>query len=171
MNLFTIPQPPPPLPEKGYFKNWFSNMLPYEEPLGIPTSDGKVISFWAQENFYQAMKTADEEWWDKIAKMSPFDSKKAGKIVPLRPGWGDGMKVQIMEFGLHHKFAPGTEWYAKLMATGDEEIVEWQNWRGDYVWGRTIWDNQGYNLMGKLLMKLRLEYRGFDVSNINLVAA
>lgn len=63
-----------------------------------------------------------------------------------------------METALRHKFAPGTNWHARLMDTGDEEIVEWNNW-GDRYWGRDVSDGGGENHLGRLLIKLRDEWR------------
>jgi predicted NAD-dependent protein-ADP-ribosyltransferase YbiA (DUF1768 family) len=60
--------------------------------------------------------------------------------------------------GLKLKFAPDTQWYTKLMSTGDEEIVEWNNWNDKY-WGKDIRTKQGENHLGLLLMKLRSELR------------
>ena len=62
-----------------------------------------------------------------------------------------------MEYALRIKFAPGTSWYTKLMATGNEEIVELNNWN-DVYWGSTL-DGRGENHLGKLLIKLREEYK------------
>jgi predicted NAD-dependent protein-ADP-ribosyltransferase YbiA (DUF1768 family) len=32
------------------------------------------------------------------------------------------------------KFTPGTTWYSELKATGNDTLVEWNNW-GDKTWG------------------------------------
>jgi predicted NAD-dependent protein-ADP-ribosyltransferase YbiA (DUF1768 family) len=43
------------------------------------------------------------------------------------------------------------------MATGSEEIIEWNNW-GDRIWGKT-YDGVGENHLGKILMKIREEHK------------
>ena len=63
-----------------------------------------------------------------------------------------------METALRYKFAPGTSWHAQLMATGQEEMVEWNTW-GDRYWGREVRDGRRENHLGQLLMKLRDEWR------------
>jgi predicted NAD-dependent protein-ADP-ribosyltransferase YbiA (DUF1768 family) len=43
------------------------------------------------------------------------------------------------------------------METGQDEIVEWNNW-GDVWWGKDLETGKGRNELGKLLMKIRSEY-------------
>lgn len=138
---------------KNYIRNWFSNMMEFERPLRH-----QGIGYRTVENFYQAMKTAkdDLEMRRRIAAAPPYEAKRLGRGVRLRPDWGE-IRLAVMETALRHKFAPGTRWHAQLMATGDEEIVEWNNW-GDRYWGREVSDGQGENHLGILLMKLREEW-------------
>jgi ribA/ribD-fused uncharacterized protein len=134
--------------------NWFSNFLPFDEPLVY-----QGIEYSTPEHYYQAMKTHDVEMRQKIAMETPGRAKRLGAKVILRSDW-DAIKLQVMETALRYKFAPGTSWHKKLEATGDEEIVEWNNWH-DKIWGRCVCsgcNRQGENLLGKLLMKLRTEY-------------
>lgn len=134
-----------------YIKNWFSNYEPLDKAFEY---DG--IKYHTVENFFHAMKTQDNIERMRISKLSPNDSKRAGRKLKLRPNW-DNIRLDVMEFGLRHKFAPGTSWHKKLMETGEEDIVEWNNW-GDRYWGKTE-DGVGENHLGKLLMKLRHEYK------------
>ena len=55
--------------------------------------------------------------------------------------------------GLRYKFS-NPDLKEKLLATGNEELVE-GNWWGDQYWG--ICDGIGKNKLGKLLMKVRKE--------------
>jgi hypothetical protein len=130
-------------------------MKRFDEPL---VYDG--ITFFTVENFYQAMKCPkqDREIRRKIAYMQPFAAKKYWKGRKPRADWKE-INLDVMEFALRHKFAPGTNWRHQLMATGEEEIVEWNNW-GDRFWGRDVRDGLGENHLGRLLMKLRDEWRG-----------
>lgn len=59
------------------------------------------------------------------------------------------------------KFARGTSWAEKLLATGDEEIVEFVNWR-DTFWGWDINLKTGENHLGKILMKIREGLRDYQ---------
>jgi ribA/ribD-fused uncharacterized protein len=134
-------------------RNWFSNMHRFDEPLIY-----QGLVFWYVENFYQAMKTTDREIRARIAALpSPYEAKKAGRGLRLRPDWDD-IKLRVMEYALKHKFQPGTSWQRMLMATGDQELIEWNDW-GDTYWGKDIRTGKGENHLGRLLMKLRVEYR------------
>jgi ribA/ribD-fused uncharacterized protein len=145
---------------KSYIRNWFSNMLEFDQPLRHQGIEYRTV-----ENFYQAMKTAkdDLETRRRIAAANPYEAKRLGRGVRLRTDWAD-IHLAVMETALRHKFAPGTRWHTRLMATGDEEIVEWNNW-GDRYWGRNVSDGRGENHLGRLLMKLRDEWRkaGYEV--------
>jgi ribA/ribD-fused uncharacterized protein len=134
--------------------NWFNNYELFDTPL-----EYKGVEFKTVENFFQAMKSEEVnaiENWKYIASLGPDGAKKAGRKLKLRPDW-ENVRLEIMEFALRHKFAPGTSWHQKLMQTGATEIIEWNNW-GDRYWGRDT-DGNGENHLGKLLMKLREEYR------------
>ena len=134
-----------------WIENWFSNFLPNDKPF---IYQGMI--FYTVENFFQAMKTLDIEERKLIAAATPSKAKRLGRKVKLREDW-ETIKLQVMEHALRIKFAPGTSWYTKLMATGNEEIVELNNWN-DVYWGRTL-DGRGENHLGNLLIKLREEYK------------
>jgi ribA/ribD-fused uncharacterized protein len=137
-----------------WINNWLSNFKPLDEPF-----DYYGIKFHTVENFFQAMKSDkdDIETRQWIASLSPSEAKKAGRKIKLRADW-EQIKLGVMEYGLRKKFAPGTTWHKRLMETGNEEIIEWNNW-GDRYWGRDIKTGFGDNHLGLLLMKLREEYR------------
>ncbi len=139
--------------DKGRIKNWFSNMLPLDEPYIY-----QGISYRTSENFYQAMKLPKDrsDLRSEIAAMNPFKAKIATrdrKKYPQREEW-DGMKLIVMEYILRVKFAKGTSWAEKLLATGDEDIIEYNNWR-DTFWGWDINLQKGENNLGKILMEIR----------------
>jgi ribA/ribD-fused uncharacterized protein len=144
----------------NWHKNWFSNMLPFETPLVV---DG--ISYRTVEHYYQAMKLDDLTQRKEIAAMGPFEAKKvlnSGKYK-IRSDWNDDKKLEVMEYALRWKFAPGTSWYEKLMDT-DGDIIEWNNW-GDVWWGKDLETGKGRNELGKLLMNLRAMYQMEAVFN------
>lgn len=136
-----------------YIKNWFSNMLPFDEPMKY-----QGLTFPAVENFFQAMKCNKDDilMREKISKATPFESKRLGKKVSLRKDW-QVIKLNVMEFALNYKFQEGTSWRRKLNETTGE-IVETNNWHDNY-WGNCICDRckhiYGQNHLGKLLMKIR----------------
>ena len=141
---------------------WFSNMLPLDQPFRY-----QGTSYATVENFYQAMKLPTDAvaLRQQIAAMNPFEAKKAIRDASrfhFRADWTPELSLKVMEFALRKKFAPGTSWHAKLLATGQEElsrqeIVEWNNW-GDTFWGKDIATHIGQNHLGQLLMAIRDEH-------------
>jgi len=151
---------PPPMPEKGkWHRNWFSNMMDLSD-AGPFIYQG--ISYNSTESFYQAMKLPKNrlDLRRQIAEMEGRKAKLAVRDKEKFPcdleGWKD-KSLKIMELGLRHKFRPDTSWNKTLMDTGEEDIIEWNNWH-DVFWGRDIATNEGENHLGKLLMRLRSEY-------------
>ena len=128
-----------------WISNWFSNLC-----VAPITIDGFT---WAStENYYQAMKCLDTSHYAEYASMSPRDAKNKGRKIPLRPDWEE-VKESVMEKALCVKFAT-FPWCDLLLETGDEIIVEWNNW-GDTYWGVDSRSCQGFNKLGYLLMKIR----------------
>lgn len=142
--------------------NWFSNFLPFDFPLVY-----QDIQFKTNENFYQAMKMPKDrvDLRKQIAYMLPAQAKRAirdKEKYPWRKDWDDTLKLEVMEYGLRWKFAPDTlYWYPMLVATDEDEIVEFNNWH-DNFWGDCLCEKckkiKGHNNLGKLLMKIRKEF-------------
>ena len=122
------------------------------------TVDG--ITFPTVEHWFQAFKTLDlQEFRNIIAAETPGKAKRMGRHTTLRPDWEE-VKVDVMREGLRKKFAI-PELRTKLLATGDEELMEGNTWH-DRTWGRCVCSKcggQGQNLLGQLLMELREEIR------------
>lgn len=108
------------------------------------------------ENYYQAMKTTDPEQHRRFAKLTPSQSKLEGRKLKLRSNWED-LKYSFMKEAVRTKFLVPF-WRDQLLASGDDMIIEWNNW-GDKIWGVTINDNEGQNLLGKCLMEIREELK------------
>lgn len=143
--------------DKGRIKNWFSNMLPLDEPF-----EYQGILYRTSENFYQAMKLPMDrlDLRAEIAALNPFKSKTAIRDknkYPWREDWFD-VQLDVMRYILNIKFARGTSWAEKLLATGDEEIVEFNNWK-DTFFGYDINLQKGENHLGKMLMEIRESLR------------
>lgn len=120
----------------------------YESPMTI-----QGITYPTNEHFFQAMKTLDPSERKKIASaQTPGQAKRLGRQVKLRWDW-EGVKEDVMLIGLRYKFS-NPDLKEKLLATGNEELVE-GNWWGDQYWG--VCDGIGKNKLGKLLMKVREE--------------
>lgn len=123
-------------------------------PGGV-TLDG--VSYIAVEHAYQAAKTLDPKERESV-RTQPTSAlaKRAGRKVTIRDGW-DEMKVGVMRKLLLQKFAPGTDFAAKLLATADRPLIEVNTW-GDRFWGECP-RGVGENHLGKLLMEIRKELR------------
>lgn len=140
--------------DKGRIKNWFPNMLPMDEPLIY-----NGVSYRTSEHFYQAMKMPKDrnDLRSELAAMNPFKAKLTvrDKVkYPWRSDWTKELSLKVMRYILWVKFAYGTSWAEKLLATGDEQIVEFVNWR-DFFWGWDVNLKTGENHLGKILMEIR----------------
>ena len=105
------------------------------------------------EHAYQAAKSLDtKEQYIIWLCDSPYEAKKKGKNLTIREDW-DSIKLSIMEDLLRQKFS-NPILMKKLIATGNEELIE-GNWWGDCYWGKC--NGYGLNHLGELLMKIRNE--------------
>lgn len=121
------------------------------------------------EHYYQAQKSADPAYKAAIrAAINPGLAKRlaAPPSAPRRisqqswfrkhgkqprPDWHD-VKLVIMRRADHAKFAQNLELAARLLATGDAELVE--DSPGEPYWG-TGPDGAGLNWAGRVLMEVR----------------
>ena len=84
--------------------------------------------------------------------------KKFGRHnIVLNPLF-DRIKLSVMETGLRAKFDQNPDLRQKLIDTFPAMLVEGNTW-GDVFWGVDLHTRKGENHLGKLLMKLRDEYR------------
>lgn len=109
------------------------------------------VTYPTLEHAYQASKTLDkDERLGIFICRTPGQAKRLSKELSIRPDWND-IKVGVMKELLKQKFS-----YPKLrdmlIATGDEEIIEGNEW-GDTYWG--VCNGKGRNILGNLLMMLR----------------
>jgi ribA/ribD-fused uncharacterized protein len=77
------------------------------------------------------------------------------RSLPMRADW-DAVKLDVMRTALRHKFDSHPTLIDLLLSTGDEEIIEQTT--DDEYWGCGS-SSAGVNMLGKLLMELRGEYR------------
>jgi ribA/ribD-fused uncharacterized protein len=133
----------------GWVRNWFSNFA--ESPFIL-----EGINWPSVENYYQAKKSNDPEEQKYIALLTPSRAKQRGRTITLRSDW-ESIKQDVMLTALRAKFSK-SPWKERLLQTGDEMLIEWNNWN-DKVWGVSIRDNKGQNLLGLALMKVRDELK------------
>lgn len=117
------------------------------------------LTYFSVEAAYQAQKTDDRLIKRKYSLLSAAEAKKLSHKVEVRKDWND-VKVPIMRELLQQKFTKYPHLKEQLLATGDIEIIEGNNW-GDIFWG--VCEGKGENMLGKLLMEIRFYLMNEDI--------
>ena len=124
------------------------------------TVEFEGITYPTSEHAYQSAKTLDMNERKRIAALAtPAEAKAEGRKLPLRADW-ETAKFDVMEQCVRYKFTHNPELRRKLLKTGDAVLEEGNTW-GDRVWG--VYQGQGENRLGKILMKVRDELRSQSV--------
>lgn len=111
------------------------------------------------EHAYQASKTLDLFEQEAIRLTSEAGAaKRLGRGVTLRPDWFE-VRLAIMAELVSCKFDQHPDLKAKLLATGDAQLVEGNRWH-DGFWGTCRCGRcpPGQNRLGRILMAKRKEY-------------
>lgn len=128
---------------------WLSNMWP-----AMVMFEGEIYS--SAEHAYQASKTLDPEFRKEIRRAADgYKAKKIGRFVNVRTDMKE-KRLELMYRIVFDKFARNLDLMNKLLATGEQELVEGNNWN-DTFWGRC--SGVGENHLGKILMKVREELK------------
>ena len=130
---------------RGEF-DWLSNFFQCQVEF-------EGMNFSNVEAAFQAAKCRDMKERERFFGLSGGQSKRLGRRVELRSDWED-VKIDIMRQVLKSKFTQNPELREKLIATGDTELIEGNNWN-DRFWG--VCRGVGKNHLGKLLMEIRAE--------------
>lgn len=117
------------------------------------------------EHYYQSTKSNNPllAKWIREAPTS-YAAMMAGRNLrpkEIRKDWND-IKVSVMLWGLRFKFNQHKYLRNKLFATGDETIHE--DSPTDLFWGML-----GEDMLGKLLMQVREEFRIAEKENIAIL--
>lgn len=113
------------------------------------------IEYPSVEHAFQAAKTLDVEARKAFTQCNAGEAKRLGRTVTMRNDW-DAIKISVMQILLEQKFQKGTLLAAKLIATGDVQLIEGNYWN-DRFWG--VCKGIGRNNLGKLLMEVRNNLR------------
>ena len=128
---------------------FLSNMYPVQIVY-----DGGVYN--CVESAFQAAKIENPADRTAFFRLDGKTAKSAGLRVKLRADW-DSIKLVILRELLQIKFAEDPL-YAKLLSTGDAELIETNAWHdnfyGDCLCSRCI-RTPGQNMLGKLLIEVR----------------
>ena len=143
------PAPPAKIPEFQGEYRFLSNYYP-------ATVEFEGITYPTVEHAFQSAKTLDMNERRRIAALpTPAEAKTEGRKLTYRPNW-DTLKFQVMEECVRYKFTHNPDLKQKLLATGDATLEEGNTWN-DRIWG--VYQGQGDNRLGKLLMQVRTELR------------
>lgn len=148
--------------EFGFLSNF------HEAPIFLDGEQWRSAEF-----YYQAQKSDDPEFREAIRNAKnadhakgigtdPTRSRKArkrswfyGRPEKMRADWHQ-VKLPILEQAVRAKFLQNPDLAAKLLATGDAEIIEDSTF--DPFWGIGR-NGEGENRMGRMLMQIRQELR------------
>lgn len=128
---------------------WLSNYYPC--PV---TYEGR--SYLSSEAAYHASKFPEEQR-DAFTTLGADESKKLSRRLTVDPAWWDARKRRVMREIMVAKFSQNPDLGQKLQATGDRELIE-LNWWNDQYWG--VFQGQGDNVLGQVLMDVRAELAG-----------
>lgn len=139
---------------KGPYR-WLSN-------FHLTPVEFEGITYPSTEHAYQAAKTNVQEVREMMRDVPTCANvRRAGQLLPIGPEWHTTRKFEVMEEVLRYKFTHHEDLKQKLLATGDEELIEGTTWH-DNCWGSctcTKCGDQGQNHLGRLLMQIREEIR------------
>jgi ribA/ribD-fused uncharacterized protein len=97
-----------------------------------------------------------DKWLAQLSEMSGSDAKRFGRRIPVRADW-DTIKTEVMLKVVTAKFEQNPRLARKLIETGDEVLVERNNWN-DTFWG--VCNGNGLNKLGSILMVVRSKLVG-----------
>lgn len=106
----------------------------------------------SSEHAYQAAKTLDRDWRERIAECrTPGEAKRLGNKAPKRSDW-DTIRLDIMKLVVEEKFKGSPALQRMLLSTGKAPLEETNHWN-DTFWG--VCKGKGTNHLGQILMDVR----------------
>ena len=120
----------------------------YNHPLVL---DG--VEYSNAEAAFQAQSAADKGSKRKFARLSGIKAKAYSRRIVQRDDWDEQAQIYAMREVLIAKFKD-EELAKKLCDTGDEELINMNQFRDEY-WGVTM--RGGRNKLGVMLMEIRAE--------------
>lgn len=135
---------------RGDFR-FLSNFWPVEVMLNMD-------KYASVEHAYQAAKFPKGKWRASIrACKTPGEAKRLARDNRTfwRKEWDAGEKLVVMKHLLLQKFE-GPEMRAWLASTYPRRLEEGNSW-GDTYWGVDLKTGKGTNMLGEMLMEIRLK--------------
>lgn len=105
---------------------------------------------------FTASKCKNENEKRAFTRLNAIKSKKKSKRLLKRDDWDD-VKVDIMKEIQRAKFEQNPELKEKLLKI--DGYIENQVMYTDLFWGKNISQNKGKNMLGKIIMELRDEFK------------
>lgn len=144
--------------EYEFLSNFYITNLVYD---GIPYTNSEA-AFQAAKIYYPGDKQRTIQERMEFSTYTPSMAKRMGRrSIVLRSDW-ERVKDGIMLDILRAKFEQNPYLRDKLIETGDAVLVEGNTWH-DCYWGDCdcpkCQHKTGKNMLGKLLMKLREEFK------------
>lgn len=119
-----------------YFLSSFDE-VPFLVPDWQPYYEVPVLS---REHAYQASKaTCQEDWRWVLAAPTAREAQKRGRIIKRKEDWDRFLKKSTMFYLIGYQTGQNLELKQKLLATGDEMIIEGNRWH-DVFWGACTCD-------------------------------
>lgn len=138
---------------------FLSNFYPCSKPIICDMG----IEYPTVEHAYQAYKSLDKDVRLYISQIPrPGTAKRHAKTILLRDNWNT-IRVGIMEDLLRQKFSQ-FPLKQMLLETEGFDLIE-GNDHHDSFWG--VYKGKGANNLGKLLMKIRKEYKMNDILELD----
>ena len=128
--------------------------------FNVPVKYGYLL-FGNSEAAYQAQKSTDDDEVFEFTKYNAGKAKRMGRKVELRDDWEE-VKVEVMRDVVFAKFFQNPELAERLLATGDSNLIEGNNWH-DTFWGVDSETGEGQNMLGKILMEIRAELKNPEI--------
>ena len=143
---------------RGRDYGFLSNLYAYKIEINY-----KGYKFYSVEAAYHGAKHGTEENLVKFADIRRGDLAKKMSMTKkfkrdIRPDWDD-VKEEIMRELVWAKFSQNEKLKERLLATGDRQIVEGNDW-GDTYWG--VCNGVGLNRLGEILMEVREKLRNSE---------
>lgn len=118
------------------------------------------MEFGSTEAAYQASKCINITDARKHIGITPKESKKLSRSLPVRADWKN-IKLQIMAQLVFQKFITDYKLGQKLLDTWPKYLEE-NNYWNDTFWG--MCDDKGDNNLGKILMGVRAYLREQEIN-------
>lgn len=113
------------------------------------------LDFDCLETALIASMTFDRDIQELLATMEVLQAKKLAKVLDVRDDWDD-IKIDVARRLSEVKFTNNRNMYSRLMATGNMELIEGNDFYETF-WG--VCDGEGCNEYGKILMQVRRDLR------------